>query len=208
MNSPHTGKPMKQLFRPVSMEFKGDHFMISWLHYFCPESEEEFTDELLDDLNRLQVYYQYAQKHNIPLEQVMPNSKPVIKIIIEKTKDHYSAYADNVEGVYGAGATILEAKESIKKSIKLIKEFASAEYIPEILKGEYTLEFVDDELDLDKYCTNLLEWARHKGYAPSLKGWLSLCDGSENITSQHLYRKYLYEVYKASTKDEQRTEST
>jgi hypothetical protein len=42
-----------------------------------------------------------------------------LKIIIEKTKDLYSAYADNMEGIYGGGNTIQEAKESINTSIKL-----------------------------------------------------------------------------------------
>jgi hypothetical protein len=42
-----------------------------------------------------------------------------IKIIIEKTKDMYTAYADNAEGIYGGGDTIEEAKASIETSIKL-----------------------------------------------------------------------------------------
>ncbi len=45
-----------------------------------------------------------------------------VKIIIEKTKDHYSAYAENMEGVFGAGETMAEAKESIFKAIKLLKK--------------------------------------------------------------------------------------
>ncbi len=42
-----------------------------------------------------------------------------IKIIIEKTKDMYTAYAENMEGIYGGGNTIEEAKASINTSIKL-----------------------------------------------------------------------------------------
>lgn len=42
-----------------------------------------------------------------------------LTIIIEKTKDMYSAYAENMEGIYGGGNTIEEAKESINTSIKL-----------------------------------------------------------------------------------------
>jgi predicted RNase H-like HicB family nuclease len=45
-----------------------------------------------------------------------------IKIIIEKTKDMYSAYADNMEGIYGGGNTIEEAKESINTSINLYQK--------------------------------------------------------------------------------------
>ena len=63
-----------------------------------------------------------------------------LKIIIEKTKDHYSAYAENVEGVYGAGETVNEAKESILQAIKLLKENNEAN-LPKELKEEFELLF-------------------------------------------------------------------
>lgn len=63
-----------------------------------------------------------------------------LKIIIEKTKDHYSAYAENVEGVYGAGETVAEAKESILHSIKLLKEHNEAN-LPKELTEEFDLVF-------------------------------------------------------------------
>ena len=46
-----------------------------------------------------------------------------IKIIIEKTKDMYTAYAENAEGIYGGGNTIEEAKNSILTSIKLYDKY-------------------------------------------------------------------------------------
>ncbi len=45
-----------------------------------------------------------------------------LRIIIEKTKDMYSAYADNMKGIYGGGNTIEEAKESINTSLKLYQK--------------------------------------------------------------------------------------
>jgi predicted RNase H-like HicB family nuclease len=45
-----------------------------------------------------------------------------LTIIIEKTKDMYSAYAENMEGIYGGGKTIEEAKESINTSLKLYRK--------------------------------------------------------------------------------------
>ena len=36
-----------------------------------------------------------------------------IKIIIERSKNSFAAYAENVEGIYGAGDTVAEAKQSI-----------------------------------------------------------------------------------------------
>ena len=42
--------------------------------------------------------------------------KKIIKVTIERTKDMYSAYADTVEGVYGSGDTVDEAKACIEAS--------------------------------------------------------------------------------------------
>jgi predicted RNase H-like HicB family nuclease len=46
-----------------------------------------------------------------------------LTIVIEKTKDMYSAYAENMEGIYGGGNTIEEAKESIYTSLKLYSKY-------------------------------------------------------------------------------------
>jgi len=45
-----------------------------------------------------------------------------IKVIIEKTKNMYSSYAENVPGIYGGGNTVEEAKNSILDAIRLLKE--------------------------------------------------------------------------------------
>lgn len=65
-----------------------------------------------------------------------------VKIVIERSKDMYSAYAENVEGIYGGGNTVKEVKESIITSINLLKEYNSE--IPEILRGEYELVYKFD----------------------------------------------------------------
>lgn len=72
-----------------------------------------------------------------------------IKIIIEKSKDSYSAYAENVEGIYGAGDTIKEVKKSIEESIALHKEYSDS--MPKELKGNYTLEFIFDTQSFLEY---------------------------------------------------------
>ena len=45
-----------------------------------------------------------------------------LTIIIEKTKDMYSTFAENMEGIYGGGNTIEEAKASINISLKLYQK--------------------------------------------------------------------------------------
>jgi hypothetical protein len=44
-----------------------------------------------------------------------------VKVIIERSKDMYSAYSENVDGIYGAGYTPKKKKKSILKSISLVK---------------------------------------------------------------------------------------
>ncbi|MBP1165108.1 hypothetical protein JOE44_001992 [Chryseobacterium sp. PvR013] len=67
-----------------------------------------------------------------------------IKVIIEKTPDWYNSYAENVEGLYGGGKTIEDAKNSIIKSIKLLKKYNDEENVPNILKGKYDIVFYLD----------------------------------------------------------------
>ena len=74
-----------------------------------------------------------------------------IKIIIEKTSDHYSAYAANVEGIYAAGDTPEEAKQSVVDAIRLFKKHNKPQNIPAILKGEYTLTYRFDTVSLLNY---------------------------------------------------------
>jgi predicted RNase H-like HicB family nuclease len=67
--------------------------------------------------------------------------KKTIKIIIEKSKDMYSAYAENVEGVYGAGDTVEQTKESIEKSIALLKKYNKKQDLSPALQEDFNLVY-------------------------------------------------------------------
>ncbi|GAB3432355.1 type II toxin-antitoxin system HicB family antitoxin [Niabella aquatica] len=75
----------------------------------------------------------------------------ILNITIEKTSDHYSAYATNAKGVYGAGETPEEAKKSILEAIELLKKYNAPENLPAILKGDYTISFKFDAQSLLNY---------------------------------------------------------
>ena len=66
-----------------------------------------------------------------------------VKIIIERSNNLFSAYAENVEGVTGAGDTVEEAKASALKSIQILVKYNKAN-VPSILKGNYTLTYKYD----------------------------------------------------------------
>lgn len=67
-----------------------------------------------------------------------------IKIIIERSDDSYSSYAENVPGIYGQGNTVDEAKQSALAGIDLLKKYNQDENIPAILKGDYEIIFKFD----------------------------------------------------------------
>lgn len=77
-----------------------------------------------------------------------------LKIIVSGGKDHYGAWAKDVEGVYGAGETLKAVEDSIKEAIALYKE--CNENIPEILKGHFELEFVFDISGLLKHYSKFI----------------------------------------------------
>ena len=73
-----------------------------------------------------------------------------VKIIIERTKDQYTAYAENLEGIYGAGDTVAEAKQSILNAIQLYLKYNKAN-IPAVLKNNYDLVYKFDAQSLLSY---------------------------------------------------------
>jgi predicted RNase H-like HicB family nuclease len=73
-----------------------------------------------------------------------------INIVIEGSNDLFSAYAENINGIYGAGETVSEAKGSVEKAIKLLHKY-NKEAVPAILKGDYSLVFKFDVESLLNY---------------------------------------------------------
>jgi hypothetical protein len=74
----------------------------------------------------------------------------VIKIVIEKTSNFYSAYSENVEGIYGAGATVQKTKESVLKSLELYVKY-NKKKLPKILQGDYSVKYRFDAQSLLNY---------------------------------------------------------
>ncbi|MDM1048747.1 MULTISPECIES: type II toxin-antitoxin system HicB family antitoxin [Sphingobacterium] len=75
-----------------------------------------------------------------------------LKIIIERSDDMFSAYAENAEGIYGGGDTVEEAKKSILDAIDIMTGEFAAENIPSILKGNYKVIYhFDAESFLNYY---------------------------------------------------------
>lgn len=78
-----------------------------------------------------------------------------IQITIEKSADSFGAYAENVPGIYGAGDTVQECKQSILDAIDTVKTFEDNQ-IPKALKGDYRLVYRFDTESLLQYYKGIL----------------------------------------------------
>ncbi len=77
-----------------------------------------------------------------------------IKIVIERASDGtYSAYSDNVEGVYGMGDTVEAVKQDILDGIDTVKTLDNC---PSILKKEYSISYKFDTASLLNYYKGIL----------------------------------------------------
>lgn len=68
-----------------------------------------------------------------------------VKIIIERSKDAYWAYAENIEGVNGVGDTVEKAKQSALEGLQLQKELGN------IPAAKYQIVFKFDPQSLLNY---------------------------------------------------------
>ena len=73
----------------------------------------------------------------------------LLKAVITGGKDQFGAWLEDVPGVYGAGDTVEETKEV-------------NEELPELLKGEYEIEFTFDVSGFLKYYSKFISFAGMK----------------------------------------------
>ncbi len=66
MKSPITGKEMKLNLELRKLDFRKESFDVTYHFYVCEESGEQFTTTEIENLNMIQLYNQYRDKHNLP----------------------------------------------------------------------------------------------------------------------------------------------
>jgi predicted RNase H-like HicB family nuclease len=80
-------------------------------------------------------------------------------IIIEKSKDFYDAYAENCDGVYGAGPTVQEAKTNVLKGLELLIKTRDRSQLPALLQDEYEVVFHFDVQSFLNHYSKLFSFA-------------------------------------------------
>jgi len=100
-----------------------------------------------------------------------------VAAVVEKTDTGYSAYLRDVPGVATAGDTFSELRENVNEAISLYLETAN-EYrdkIPDILQGEYTVEFKFDIQPFMEWMTKVM----------SQRGLSEIANMNESLLSQY-----------------------
>ena len=72
-------------------------------------------------------------------------------IQIEASSDFFDGFAINCEGVSGAGQNVAACKENVLEGLRLLKESRPMEQWPDVLKGEYDIEFRYDVQSILSY---------------------------------------------------------
>ena len=86
--------------------------------------------------------------------------RKLLKAVITGGKDQFGAWLEDVPGVYGAGDTVEETKENLLEGLELYKDVN--EVLPELLKGEYEIEFTFDVSGFLKYYSKFISFAGMK----------------------------------------------
>jgi putative zinc finger/helix-turn-helix YgiT family protein len=152
MKSPITGKEMKRMEKEDSLVFRKEEFSILYHYYLCEDSGEEFTDEILDNLNVVQAYNQYRTRYNLPF----PDE-------IREIREQYDVSAAKMAEILGFGANVYRHYEngevpslSNARLIQLAKdptEFKKLVQASNVLSGN-GLEKVEKKIDELIVCQN------------------------------------------------------
>jgi predicted RNase H-like HicB family nuclease len=74
-----------------------------------------------------------------------------IKIVVEKTRDHFSSYVENIPGIYGGGQSAEEAIQSAVRALDLLKKNNRSNHVPPVLKGKYEFSYQFDPSSMLNY---------------------------------------------------------
>lgn len=99
--SPFTGGKVTLKREQREFEFRKSKFEIVYHYYLCEDTQEEFTDTQIDELNLAQVYNQYREKEGIPFS-------PEIRSIRQK----YGVSAAKMSLILGFGINMYAKYES------------------------------------------------------------------------------------------------
>jgi transcriptional regulator with XRE-family HTH domain len=136
MKSPFTGGEAMLQKEARTMEFRKEWFTLLFQYYLCKDSGEQFTDDMLDEVNTNQVYNQYRAKYGIPF----PDE-------IKAIRERYGLSANKMADILGLGINVYRNYESGEmpsvsngRLIQMIKDPKEFRQLIEYSKNEFSPE--------------------------------------------------------------------
>jgi transcriptional regulator with XRE-family HTH domain len=99
--SPFTDGEVVLLHEKKELEFRKDLFTIMQFHYRCVDTGQEFTNDMLDQININQLYNQYREKYGVPF----PDE-------IREIREQYGLSATKMAEILGFGVNSYRQYES------------------------------------------------------------------------------------------------
>ena len=76
-----------------------------------------------------------------------------LKVQIGASSNHFGAFVTNCNGIYGAGNTVEECKQNLLEGLRLF--ISTTENLPEILMGDFEIEYYFDVQSILTHYTNV-----------------------------------------------------
>jgi transcriptional regulator with XRE-family HTH domain len=150
MKSPFTGGKAKLLREKKQFEFRKDLFEITQLFYKCEDTEEEFSNDTLDQINLNQLYNQYRVRYGLPFPEHIKQIREQYKLSASKISEilglginSYRQYENGDIPTVANGRLILAAKDP-EEFIKFLDASKSI-----ITEKDY-LKYINISLELIK----------------------------------------------------------
>src|SRR5580658_5978062 len=136
MKSPFTGGEATLQKEARTMEFRKESFPVLFQYYLCKDTGEQFTDDMLDEVNTNQVYNQYRAKYGIPFpDEIMA------------VREQYGLSANKMADILGLGINVYRNYESGEvpsvsngRLIQMIKDPKEFRQLIDYSKNEFSQE--------------------------------------------------------------------
>ena len=93
MISPFSGEKAVEKVKRITVNFRGEEFVVDRHYYECPKTGNTFSDARVDDMFMYNLYNQYRKRHNIPTPEEL-----------KKFRTHFGAAANSFFKIAGVSA--------------------------------------------------------------------------------------------------------
>ncbi|NTU50280.1 MAG: DUF4065 domain-containing protein [Desulfobulbaceae bacterium] len=142
--------------------FRKKNYQVQYHYYFCNDSEQQFTSTELDEINLIQVYNQYRDKHNLPFPEEITETRTAYGLSAAKIAE-ILGLGTNTYRNYEQGEVPSESNARLIQVAQDPEEFRRIVHLSEALQGkplEKLLTKIEHLIELRKKtsCVDLEEY--------------------------------------------------